>query len=138
VTLDRELADDAVAKIRRGVFLKDGKARVDDIGFSLPSNKFVARVVLHSGKKRIIRRIFDSLGYKVKALDRIAYAGLPLKGLARGQWRHVSQTELLRLQGTGQQKNLLHTTKEATQFGRVEGVKQTKKGQNSQNKALKY
>ena len=98
VTLDKGLTEDAVARIKRGVYLEDGKAQVDELSFCSPKTRIAFRVVLHSGKKRIIRRLFFALGYTVEALERVVYAGIPLKGLAKGQWRYLTKPEIEHLQ----------------------------------------
>lgn len=98
VTLDKDLTEDSLARIKRGVYLEDGKVLVDELSFCSPRTRLAFRVVLHSGKKRVIRRLFEALGYNVKILERVVYAGMPLKGLAKGQWRYLSKTEVQHLQ----------------------------------------
>lgn len=98
ITLEKDLTDESIARIKRGVYLEDGKVQIDELSFCSPRSRLAFRVVLHSGKKRIIRRLFEALGYTVKVLDRVTYAGLPLKGLARGQWRYLSKTEVQQLE----------------------------------------
>jgi 23S rRNA pseudouridine2605 synthase len=98
VTLDRDLTEESLARINRGIYLEDGKVQVDELSFCSPRSRLAFRVVLHSGKKRVIRRMFQALGYNVKVLDRVIYAGIPLKGLAQGQWRYLSKAEIQHLQ----------------------------------------
>ena len=98
VTLEKDLTDETIGRIKRGVYLEDGKVKIDDLTFCSPKSRLAFRVVLHSGKKRVIRRLFEALGYNVKILDRVVYAGLPLKGLARGQWRYLTKAEVQHLQ----------------------------------------
>ena len=105
VTLDKDLTDQSIERIKRGIYLEDGKAQIDALSFCSPKTRQAFRVVLHSGKKRVIRRLFQALGYNVKLLDRVIYAGIPLKGLAKGQWRYLSKTEVQHLQ------NIVRATK---------------------------
>lgn len=100
VTLDKDLAEKDVMRIKKGVYLPDGKVMVDAVSV-LPRTNRVVRIVLHSGKKRVVRRLFEKLGYTVKSLDRIAYAGLTLRDLPRGRWRMLSSQEVKRLSGVG-------------------------------------
>jgi len=114
VTLDHDLAEEAIEKITRGVYLEDGKAQVDSLSFCSPKSRQTFRLVLHSGKNRVIRRLFRALGYTVKSLDRVSYAGLPLKGLARGQWRYLSKAEVQYLEkniSINKSKKAVHKTK---------------------------
>lgn len=94
VTLDRAMLSEHVEMIEKGIKLKDGIAQVDDC-FILPgvkANKI--RITLHSGKYRIVRRIFEHMGYKIKKLDRISFAGISKKGLAAGSWRRLTASEV--------------------------------------------
>jgi 23S rRNA pseudouridine2605 synthase len=114
VTLDHDLTEEAIKKITRGVYLEDGKVQVDSLSFCSPKSRHIFRIVLHSGKNRVIRRLFRALGYTVKSLDRVSYAGLSLKGLARGQWRYLSKAEVLHLAknvSTNKSKNAVKKTK---------------------------
>ncbi len=95
--LDRPVSYDVIKKIRSGVMLEDGFAKVDEANHEEKQTEDVVMLVLHSGKNRIVRRIFEALGFKVKALDRIGYAGLTLHGLGRGQWRYLSGEEVKNL-----------------------------------------
>ena len=96
VELDKPLAQKDLLKIREGVELEDGKANVDQADYTLPrgDDRFVG-VELHSGKNRIVRRIFESLDYEVQKLDRVLYAGLTKKNLPRGKWRFLSEKEII-------------------------------------------
>lgn len=96
VMLDKGLEEKDFMRIKKGVYLTDGKVIVDNISIAPKINRMV-RIVLHSGKKRVIRRLFEKLGYEVKSLDRIAYAGLTVRELPRGQWRMLSSKEVKRL-----------------------------------------
>lgn len=94
--LDRRLSYDDLKKIREGIMLEDGFARVDEIEYSKDGDDSVV-LTLHSGRNRIVRRIFEALDYKVKALDRIGYAGLTLHHLPRGAWRYLTTEEVKKL-----------------------------------------
>lgn len=107
VTLDKDLTEESLNRIKRGVYLFDGKVQIDELSFCSPRTRVAFRVVLHSGKKRIIRRLFEALGYTVKILERVVYAGIPLKGLAKGQWRYLTKTEVQHLQDAVQAKKSL-------------------------------
>ena len=98
VVLDRELSFDHMKLIERGeVFLKDGRVRVDSISYIKDEYKNAIKVVIHSGKYRIVRRLFEKLTYKISKLDRVNYAGLTKKGLLIGCWRHLSPVEVKQL-----------------------------------------
>ncbi len=97
VTLDRPLRSADMSKIKEGVKLSDGLVKPDAISYAQSNGKYQVRLALHSGKNRIIRRLFEALGYKVKALDRIMYAGLPKRGLAIGQWRFLTDKEIIKM-----------------------------------------
>ncbi|MEN9447856.1 MAG: hypothetical protein RJA25_1146 [Bacteroidota bacterium] len=96
VELDKALDHKDLVKIREGVELEDGKARVDQVDYTLPrGNDCHVGIELHSGKNRIVRRIFESLGYEVMKLDRVLYAGLTKKNLPRGKWRFMTEKEII-------------------------------------------
>lgn len=99
VTLDRLLIKDHFDEIREGIHLKDGAIKVDAIHFIPEQKKNRVKVVIHSGKNRIVRRIFEFFGYRVAKLDRIAYAGLTKRGLGVGDWRHLTKEEVKGLMG---------------------------------------
>jgi len=98
VTLSRPIMRDAIARIRAGVYLEDGKVRVDDISYIDRNDLSKVRVILHSGKNKIVRRLFRECGFWVKKLHRPLYAGLNVKGLALGEWRKLSEREVAFLQ----------------------------------------
>ena len=81
-------------RIATGVDLDDGVAYADAISYVDGSDKSQVGVEIHSGKNRIIRRLFDTIGYKVIKLDRVYFAGLTKKGLPRGRWRFLTQREV--------------------------------------------
>lgn len=97
VWLDKKLAAADLEKIKHGVVLEDGIAEVDEVAFPNPKSKSEVGVQIHSGKNRIVRRIFESLGYQVIKLDRVSFGGLTKKDLPRGRYRFLSDTEVIRL-----------------------------------------
>ncbi len=97
-TLNRILNKDDYEAIKEGLQLKDGFIKVDAIHYSSALPRNTIKVLLHSGKNRIVRRIFEHLGYDVVKLDRIEYAGLTKKGLSVGHWRYLTDDEVERLQ----------------------------------------
>ena len=94
VHLDKDLTEDDMAEIVKGVKLEDGISFADEIGYPDPEDKTRVGIEIHSGKNRIIRRLFQHLGYKVKKLDRVYFAGLTKKALGRGKWRFLSEREV--------------------------------------------
>jgi len=96
VELDKPLTKNDFLKIKEGVRLEEGKAMVDDIAIVGDDNSIVG-IEIHIGWNRIVRRIFESLGYEVVKLDRVAYAGLDKKDIARGQWRFLKPEEVVML-----------------------------------------
>ncbi|HEX8330403.1 MAG TPA: pseudouridine synthase [Hymenobacter sp.] len=96
VELSQPLAEEDLRKIAEGVELEDGKAVVDDVAVVAGNAHFVG-IEIHIGRNRIVRRIFEHLGYEVVALDRVQYAGLTKKDLPRGKWRFLSEQEVIRL-----------------------------------------
>jgi len=94
--LDKPLTDDDFEKIKAGLTLEDGEIKVDDLAKVTPDG-YVIGVKIHSGKNRIVRRIFEHLGYEVTKLDRTTFAGLTKKDLPRGHWRYLTERELVKL-----------------------------------------
>ncbi|NOX45532.1 MAG: rRNA pseudouridine synthase [Chlorobi bacterium] len=95
VVLDKKLTKNDMLKISEGFDLEDGPIKVDDIAYvSGAENKKEVGVQLHSGRNRIIRRLFEELGYRVVRLDRVSFAGLTKKDIPRGKWRHLTQKEI--------------------------------------------
>jgi len=94
--LDKPLTAEHLGQITAGLELEDGKAEVDDVAVVAGNPHFVG-IELHVGRNRIVRRIFEHLGYDVVALDRVQYAGLTKKDLPRGKWRFLSEQEVIRL-----------------------------------------
>lgn len=94
VTLDRKLSQADLHKISEN-FVLDGKmVFVDDISYIKDKPKYEVGIEIHSGRNRIVRRIFEHFGYKVTRLDRVIFAGLTKKNLARGIWRHLTEQEV--------------------------------------------
>lgn len=94
VSLDKALSEEDYHKILEGVSLTDGDVKADELEFIDANDKRKIGIEIHSGKNRIVRRIFDSLGYNVKALDRVYFAGLTKKGLKKGEWRYLTEGEI--------------------------------------------
>lgn len=94
VTLDKSLTRADMDAIASGITLEDGEIHADEINYTSEDDKSQVGIEIHSGKNRIVRRIFESLGYKVKKLDRVLFAGLTKKGLRRGQWRFLTEKEV--------------------------------------------
>lgn len=97
VSLDRPLHLKDLEKIREGLTLEDGFVKVDGIDYVQGLGKTEVGVEIHIGKNRIVRRIFESLGYTVEKLDRTYYAGLTKKDLPRGHFRFLTQREVIML-----------------------------------------
>jgi 23S rRNA pseudouridine2605 synthase len=95
VKLDKDLDPDHYNEIMNGLELEDGKALVDSLAYTDPKNRNEVGIEIHIGKNRIVRRIFESLGYEVKNLDRVTYAGLTKKNLPRGKWRPLTSKEII-------------------------------------------
>lgn len=93
-TLDKVITQADMQKLFDGVTLEDGLIKADDIEYCNPDDKCEVGIVIHSGKNRVIRRMFEHLGYKVKKLDRVYYAGLTKKNLPRGKWRFLTDAEI--------------------------------------------
>ena len=94
VFLDKNLLHDDMQKIAAGIELEDGIAQVDAIAYSSADSKKEVGLEIHSGKNRVVRRIFEHLGYKVTKLDRVYFAGLTKKNLPRGRWRLLTEKEV--------------------------------------------
>ncbi|HUB59133.1 MAG TPA: pseudouridine synthase [Puia sp.] len=95
VTLDKPLTKADFDKIASGtVTLEDGPAPVDDLAYADPKDKAQIGIEIHSGRNRIVRRIFEHLGYDVRGLDRVMYAGLTKKNVQRGHWRLLTEKEI--------------------------------------------
>lgn len=94
VHLDKNLTKADMEQIAAGIQLDDGEIQADAISYTDEFKKDEVGIEIHSGKNRIVRRIFESLGYKVVKLDRVFFAGLTKKGLRRGEWRYLTEPEV--------------------------------------------
>jgi 23S rRNA pseudouridine2605 synthase len=94
VSLDKPLTKAHFEEILKGVTLEDGLATVDSLAYADSSNKKEIGIEIHSGRNRIVRRIFEHLGYDVKGLDRVIFAGLTKKNVPRGKWRFLNEKEV--------------------------------------------
>ena len=94
VSLDGKLRKEDYDKILSGVELSDGVIAADELEDIEEDDHRKLGIEIHSGKNRIVRRIFESLGYEVKALDRVYFAGLTKKGIKRGEWRYLTEGEI--------------------------------------------
>lgn len=93
VTLNSDLKKDDFDKILNGIELEDGEIHADAISY-LQNDRSSVGIEIHSGRNRIVRRIFENLGYNVKKLDRVMFAGLTKKALRRGEWRFLTEQEV--------------------------------------------
>jgi 23S rRNA pseudouridine2605 synthase len=94
VTLDKPLAKNHFEEILKGVPLEDGIANVDTLAYTDNADKTQVGIELHTGRNRIVRRIFEHYGYDVKGLDRVTFAGLTKKNVTRGKWRFLTEKEV--------------------------------------------
>ena len=94
VTLDRTVSVADIQKMTDGIDLEDGPIAAAAVSFVEGDDKDTLGIEIHSGRNRIVRRIFESLGYRVRALDRVSFAGLTKKNLPRGKWRMLSPREV--------------------------------------------
>ena len=94
VWCDRDIAEDDMQRIADGIELEDGPIHADAISYATETDRNQAGIEIHSGRNRIVRRIFESLGYHVTKLDRVYFAGLTKKNLPRGRWRYLTQEEV--------------------------------------------
>ena len=97
VHLDHNVTAHDMQQIAEGITLDDGEIKADAIEYASDTDKKQVGIEIHSGKNRIVRRIFESLGYKVVKLDRVQFAGLTKKNLKRGDWRYLTEEEVDRL-----------------------------------------
>jgi len=106
VKLDKPLTKADFEKILNGIKLEDGEIFADALAYADPKDKSVIGIELHSGRNRVVRRIFEHLGYDVKGLDRVMYANLTKKNVERGRWRYLSEKEIRLLKFMNKQKNI--------------------------------
>ena len=97
VYLDKNCAAADLQKIAEGIELEDGPIHADAISYASDTDRKQIGIEIHSGKNRIVRRIFEALGYRVIKLDRVVFAGLTKKGLKRGDWRFLTEQEVAML-----------------------------------------
>ena len=97
VYLDKNVTAHDLQQIAEGITLEDGDIKADAIDYASETDKKQVGIEIHSGKNRIVRRIFESLGYKVVKLDRVQFAGLTKKNVRRGDWRYLTEEEVDRL-----------------------------------------
>lgn len=97
VVLHKPLFEDDLKKLSTGVYLPDGMVSVDQIMYVPGLQKKEVLVVVHSGKYRVVRRMFEALNYEVVKLDRVEFAGLTKRGLTVGEWRYLTKEEVRRL-----------------------------------------
>ena len=97
VYLDKAVTAHDMQQIAEGITLDDGDIKADAIEYASDTDKKQVGIEIHSGKNRIVRRIFESLGYKVVKLDRVQFAGLTKKNIRRGDWRYLTEEEVDRL-----------------------------------------
>ena len=94
VHLDKNITAHDLQQIRDGITLDDGEIKADAVDYADERDKAQVGIEIHSGKNRIVRRIFESLGYRVTKLDRVQFAGLTKKNLRRGDWRFLTEKEV--------------------------------------------
>ena len=97
VVLDKKVTGQHLQTIKAGITIDDGSIKPDEVSYVQGASKCEVGIALQSGRNRIVRRIFEHLGYKVIALDRVLFAGLTKKDLPRGHWRHLSEIEIKHL-----------------------------------------
>lgn len=95
--VNKDVTNADLEAIAKGLELEDGLAMVDGVAYTDPKDKTSIGVELHIGKNRIVRRIFEHLGYEVEKLDRVYFGGLTKKDLARGKWRFLTEREVVML-----------------------------------------
>lgn len=94
VTLDKAVSKKDLDQIMSGITLEDGIVNADSVGYADAKNKNIVGIEIHSGRNRIVRRIFEHLGYDVKALDRVMFANLTKKNVERSKWRFLNEKEV--------------------------------------------
>ena len=97
VILNDNVSNKHLTRIRDGLDLEDGPIKADEIAHVENESRKHVGIAIHSGRNRIVRRVFEYLGYKVERLDRVIYAGLTKKDLPRGKWRHLTIKEIKEL-----------------------------------------
>lgn len=97
VFLDKPVFSSHIDQLAKGITLEDGPVHADAISYVEKEDKTQVGIEIHSGRNRIVRRMFEHLGYKVMKLDRVYFAGLTKQGIPRGKWRYLSAKEITRL-----------------------------------------
>ncbi|OFY67698.1 MAG: pseudouridine synthase [Bacteroidetes bacterium RBG_13_43_22] len=97
VFLDKVVLKEDLFRLSEGIQLEDGLVAADAVSYADQEDRTQIGIELHSGQNRVVRRMFESLGYKVKKLDRVYFAGLTKKNLPRGKWRFLTQKEIIML-----------------------------------------
>lgn len=92
--MDKDLTRADMDQLVQGIELEDGEIHADAISYVAENKKNQVGIEIHSGRNRIVRRLFEHLGYKVVKLDRVYFAGLTKKGLKRGDWRFLTEAEV--------------------------------------------
>ena len=95
--LDKPFPFEDMRKLRKGVMLEDGFVKPDDVDYDKNGDESSIVITLHIGWNRVVRRIFETLGYKVMMLDRVSYGSLTLHGVPRGDWRYLTPEEVKKL-----------------------------------------
>lgn len=126
VRLDKQLTKADFDKLLQGIELEDGFIMPDALGYTDPKDKTIIGIEIHSGRNRIVRRIFEKLGYDVRNLDRVTYAGLTKKNVQRGKWRFLTEKEV----------RILHHFNPQTKKDKVKKVQPTPKIQLSPSKNI--
>ena len=101
VKLDKPLSKQDFDEVTKGVTLEDGFIKPDAIAYADPKDKSVIGIEIHSGRNRIVRRIFEYMGYDVRNLDRVMFANLTKKNVDRSKWRYLSEKEVRALKYFG-------------------------------------
>jgi 23S rRNA pseudouridine2605 synthase len=114
VRLDKPLQKKDMEEIAKGLTLEDGVIRPDAIAYADAGDKRIVGIEIHSGKNRIVRRIFEHLEYKVLNLDRVMFAGLTKKNVERSKWRYLSEKEVRALKYFGSGKKSKKIREEAS------------------------
>jgi 23S rRNA pseudouridine2605 synthase len=106
VKLDRPVAKKDMEEITKGITLDDGFIKADAVAYADANDKSIIGIEIHSGRNRIVRRIFEHLGYDVRNLDRVMFAGLTKKNVERSKWRYLSEKEVRALKFFGADSKL--------------------------------
>jgi len=124
VKLDKHLTKTDFDKILSGLLLEDGPVYVDSLAYADSKDKSVIGIEIHSGRNRIVRRIFEHLGYDVKNLDRVMYAGLTKKNVERSKWRYLNDKEIRLLKYMNESKGKKKNATEQADSSPVKTIRQ--------------